>query len=170
MPQPFSSLYVSGESIFMTRRELREHVFCILFTCDFYRPSQEDIKEQTELYFTHMAGDGLDYPPEKVAEEDRREIVERVNAITEKMTEIDRMLDETSVGWTTGRMSRTDLTILRIGVYEMLFDEKIPTGVAINESVLLAKKFGGEDSSSFVNGILAKLDRIKGAEKKEDAR
>ena len=56
-------------------------------------------------------------------------------------------------------MVSTDLCILRLAVYEMLYDDRIPTGVAINEAVLLAKKFGGDDSSSFVNGILAKLDR-----------
>ena len=58
-------------------------------------------------------------------------------------------------------MARTDLCILRVAVYELLFDEHIPAGVAINEAVLLAKKFGGEDSSSFVNGILAKIQRQK---------
>ena len=56
-------------------------------------------------------------------------------------------------------MSRADLAVLRLGVYELLFDENIPAGVAINEAVLLAKKFGGDDSFSFVNGILGKVQR-----------
>ena len=54
-------------------------------------------------------------------------------------------------------MNRVDLTALRLAVYEMKFDEDIPTGVAINEAVELAKRFGGEDSGSFVNGILGKI-------------
>ena len=59
-------------------------------------------------------------------------------------------------------MNRTDLAILRLGVYELLFDETIPPGVAINEAVLLARKFGGEDSYSFVNGILGRIQKEEG--------
>ena len=54
-------------------------------------------------------------------------------------------------------MNRVDLTALRLAVYEMKFDEDVPVGVAINEAVELAKKFGGEDSGSFVNGVLGKI-------------
>lgn len=54
-------------------------------------------------------------------------------------------------------MNKVDLTILRLASYEILWDEDIPTSVAINEAVELAKKFGGKDSSSFVNGVLAKI-------------
>ena len=54
-------------------------------------------------------------------------------------------------------MSKVDLTIMRLAYYEMKFDDDIPVIVAINEAVELAKKYGGDDSSSFINGILAKL-------------
>ena len=67
------------------------------------------------------------------------------------------MIDDVSVGWRVGRMSRVDLTILRLAVYEMKYDESIPVAVAINEAVELARKYGGDSSPSFVNGILAKL-------------
>ena len=56
-------------------------------------------------------------------------------------------------------MNKVDLSILRLAVYEMLYDDSIPVGVAINEAVEIAKTYGGEDSSSFVNGILGKLAR-----------
>jgi N utilization substance protein B len=56
-------------------------------------------------------------------------------------------------------MNRTDLSILRLGVYELVYDDTIPPKVAINEAVLLARKFGGEDSYSFVNGILGKIQK-----------
>ena len=65
--------------------------------------------------------------------------------------------NETSKGWKTKRMNRVDLTALRLAVYEMQYDKDVPTGVAINEAVELAKRFGGEDSGSFVNGILGKI-------------
>ena len=54
-------------------------------------------------------------------------------------------------------MGKAELTILRLAVYEMKYDEDIPVGVAINEAVELAKKFGSEEAPAFVNGILAKL-------------
>lgn len=153
----------------MTRRELREHVFRILFACEFLKakskddpyswPDREAVLEQIDLYFTHEGGEELEFPPVEVSPEDRGEVRERVLLVSDKVPEIDRLLDRTSTGWKTGRMVSTDLCILRLAVYEMLYDDRIPTGVAINEAVLLAKKFCGDDSSSFVNGILAKLDR-----------
>ena len=54
-------------------------------------------------------------------------------------------------------MSKVDLTILRLAVYEIRFDEDVPTGVAINEAVEIAKKYGQEESSGFINGVLAKF-------------
>lgn len=152
----------------MSRRELREHIFRILFTADFYEPDQDAVREQVDLYFTHIPGDDLDFPPTEVGEEEREEITQRVLEIASKIPEIDALIDQTSTGWKTGRMSRTDLSILRLAVYEMDYDDTIPVGVSINEAVLLAKKFGGDDSSSFVNGVLGKLGR-KQQEKKEEA-
>ena len=73
------------------------------------------------------------------------------------LTEIDEMLNEKTTGWKTGRMNKVDLTILRLAVYEILWDDDIPSSVAINEAVVLAKKFSGEDGPSFVNGVLAKF-------------
>ena len=60
-------------------------------------------------------------------------------------------------GWSTRRIGRVELAILRLAVYEIKEDESIPEKVAINEAVELAKKYGGNESSSFVNGILAKF-------------
>ena len=67
------------------------------------------------------------------------------------------MINEKTLGWDTERMAKVDLTIIRLAVYEIKFDEDIPTGVAINEAVELAKKFGQDGSASFVNGVLAKF-------------
>ena len=67
------------------------------------------------------------------------------------------MIDAKSETWKTKRMSKVDLAILRLAVYEMKWDEDVPTGVAINEAVELAKKFSGEGAPAFVNGVLARL-------------
>ena len=81
----------------------------------------------------------------------------KYEAVVSRLPEIDALLNENAKGWKTCRMNKVDLTILRLAVYEMKWDDDIPDGVAINEAVELAKRFGGESSSSFVNGILGKL-------------
>ena len=74
-----------------------------------------------------------------------------------KIPELDEKINEVTEGWKTKRMGRAELTILRLALYEILFDEEIPEKVAINEAVELAKKYGGNESPAFINGVLAKL-------------
>lgn len=130
----------------MSRRELREQIFKLLFRVEFNKP--EDMPEQEELFFEQEdapQGEDADY------------ISAKYNKVCQKLSEIDRMLDEKAKGWNTARMSKVDLTILRLAVYEIKYDDSIPVSVAINEAVELAKKFGQDASSGFVNGILAKF-------------
>ena len=133
----------------MKRRELREHVFEILFRVEFM--SEADMTEQLELFFEDLA---------EARPADVDYIKNKYNAVREKMPMIDIMIDEKSTGWKTSRMGKVELTILRLAVYEMLFDEDVPSTVAINEAVEIAKKFGGDDTPAFVNGILAKVVAI----------
>ena len=80
-----------------------------------------------------------------------------------KSEEIDEMLNEHVTGWKTSRMNKVDLSILRLAVYEMKYDEDVPVGVAINEAVELAKQFGGDRSSAYINGMLGTFaKRIEG--------
>ena len=94
---------------------------------------------------------------EECSEKDKEYISNKFHNIVEKIDEIDTLINEHTTGWKTGRMNKVDLTILRLAVYEMKWDEDVPTGVAINEAVNLAKKYSSEDGASFVNGVLAKL-------------
>lgn len=130
----------------MSRRELREQIFKLLFRVEFNK--MEDMPEQEELFFEDedAAKDG-----------DAVYISGKYHKISEKLSEIDALLNEKASGWDTGRMSKVDLTILRLAVYEICYDEDVPTGVAINEAVELAKKFGQDASYGFVNGVLAKF-------------
>ena len=75
----------------------------------------------------------------------------------DRIPEIDSQIDQVAAGWKTRRMGKVELTILRLALYEMNWDESVPEKVAINEAVELAKKFGGKDSPAFVNGILARF-------------
>ena len=92
---------------------------------------------------------------EPLSEKDEEYIIGKYKKILERIEEIDGILNEASKTWKTSRMSRVDLTVLRLAVYEMKFDEDIPEKVAINEAVELAKKYGGDESPAFVNGVLA---------------
>ena len=100
-----------------------------------------------------MCSSDLETP---ISDEDREYIEKKTGDIVKNLPEIDSLLNEVSEGWSTKRMSRVDLTLLRLAVYEMKY-EKLPEGVAINEAVELAKKYGAENSKSFVNGILGKI-------------
>lgn len=131
----------------MSRRELREQIFKLLFRVEFN--SKEEMPEQLSLFFEEEEN--------KADVADTAYITEKFHKICNKLEELDQTLNEKVEGWNTGRMGKVDLAILRLAVYEILFDEEIPTGVAINEAVELAKKFGQDSSSSFVNGVLAKF-------------
>ncbi len=131
----------------MNRRELREQIFKLLFRVEFN--DKEEMLQQCALFFE----DEENVVPEK----DMAYIRGKYERIAEKLPEIDRMINETAKGWSTDRMGKVDLTILRLAVYEIRYDEDVPTGVAINEAVELAKKFGQEGSFAFVNGVLAKF-------------
>ncbi len=67
---------------------------------------------------------------------------------------IDNEIEKKLKGWTLNRLSKIDLAILRLGTYEILFEEEIPKNVSINEAVELAKKYSEEESKKFINGIL----------------
>ena len=134
----------------MSRTQLREHIFKMLFRIEFNR--KEEMEEQEAFYFE----DYFDELPE-TSEVEQDYILNKYRAIAEKKNEIDTLLNEVTEGWKTSRMNRVDLTILRLAVYEIEWDEEVPTGVAINEAVELAKKYSSDSGPSFVNGILAKV-------------
>ncbi|MDO4622744.1 MAG: transcription antitermination factor NusB [Eubacteriales bacterium] len=145
----------------MKRREIREVVFQLLFMKQFN--SVEEMNEQVTLYLDGMRnGLGAD-PLMDVPADDEKYIREKLTGILEKLEAIDSLLGEKSKGWKTYRMPKVDLSILRQAVYEILYEESIPTKVAINEAVELAKRFGGDESPAFINGILGQI--AKEAEK-----
>ncbi|MBI5656493.1 MAG: transcription antitermination factor NusB [Geobacter sp.] len=80
-----------------------------------------------------------------------------VKGVDEHRAELDQRIKEQSKNWSLGRMAKVDLNILRIAVYELAYLGDIPRNVTINEAIEIAKKFGSEDSPSFVNGILDEL-------------
>ncbi|MDY2613626.1 MAG: transcription antitermination factor NusB [Lachnospiraceae bacterium] len=130
----------------MKRTELREHIFKILFGVEFN--AEQEMPEQLQLYFEQL---------ENAREKDLDYIRTKSSKIAEKIAEIDLLINEHTTGWKTSRMNKVDLTILRLAVYEMKWDEDVPTGVAIDEAVELAKKYSSDEGPAFINAVLGKL-------------
>ena len=126
----------------MRRSKVREHIFKMLFSIGF---DAADADEQIELYLEQV---------EEASEEERGYMRKKVKDIAAHEEEIDAMINEHTTGWKTGRMNKVDLSVLRLAVYEMKWDDEVPVKVAINEAVELAKNFEGP---AFVNGVLGKL-------------
>lgn len=138
----------------MGRREQREQIFKLLFCVDFHK--SEDLREQKDMYLDRLANCPIEENLE-VNQKDTEYITEKYEKIKDKIEEIDKMINEKVEGWDTKRMGKVEVTILRLAIYEILFDEDIPNGVAINEAVELAKRFGQENSGAFVNAVLSKF-------------
>ncbi len=129
----------------MTRREAREHVMKLLFQKDFI--DEEEYDSQAQAYLERF----------EIGEKHHPFILGEYKGVIEHQEKIDEIIAESSKKWKTNRMAKLDLTILRLAVYEMHYEEEIPNNVAINEAVELAKKYSGDESPAFVNGILANV-------------
>ncbi len=130
----------------MTKREEREHLFKLLFCKDFH--DVEELQEQIAMYQIQQ---------EIENEEAFAPVKAKLEAIVAQEGTIDMILADAAEGWRLNRMGKAELTILRIATYEIRYDEEVPDKVAINEAVELAKKYGNDASSGFVNGVLAKV-------------
>ena len=120
----------------MSRRELREQIFKMLFRIEFHEGME--MEEQMQLFLEEY-------------------IRNKYENIVEHLEEIDASVNEKAKGWKTSRMAKVELSLIRLAVYEIQYDEDIPAGVAINEAVELAKKYGADSSPAFINGVLAKF-------------
>ena len=132
----------------MRRSKLREHIFKMLFSYEFN--SDSEMPQQIQLYFEQM-------DEEEPTEKDMEYIREKALKVILKAEELDSLLNVHAKGWKTGRMNKVDLSILRLALYEMKWDEEIPESVAINEAVELAKKYSSDEGPAFINAVLAKL-------------
>ncbi len=170
----------------MSRRQIREVIFKLLFSTEFY--SREDLQDQLALSLADLdriiaadsaedaldsdetgrnvpdsdekdsnAAFGEDIPEAKISDADAAYIREKLQDICLHLDDIDAAINAGTEGWKTTRMAKAELAIIRLAVYEMKYEEDMPVSVAINEAVELAKIYGSDKGSSFVNGVLAKL-------------
>lgn len=128
----------------MKRREVREKAFELLFKLSYDYESSDQFK----LFFETN---------DKIKGKNKEFVEEIVNGTKENEEEILEIINKSAKGWTTDRMSRVDLTILMLAVFEIKYREDIPIKVSINEAIEIAKKYGMDKSPGFINGILGDI-------------
>lgn len=128
----------------MGRRASRESAMKLLYQLEIQK---SDRNEQIEMALDN----------ESLSENDKNYIKGIVNGVSEKVEFLDSIIEKKAMGWKINRVSKIDLSILRIGIYEILYRKDIPYSVSVNEAVELAKKYSNEDAGAFVNGLLAKV-------------
>ncbi|SEK32815.1 NusB antitermination factor [Pseudobutyrivibrio ruminis] len=139
----------------MNRHEIRKEVFKAVFMNEFH-----DTEDMDSVISTFLGGrdnaEAEDLAKNNKTAEDEEYIKTKAEDIIAKLPEIDELINKSVDGWKTTRMAKVDLTLIRLALYEIKF-ENLPVGVAINEAVSLADEFGTDSSAGFVNGALAKL-------------
>jgi len=127
----------------MTRKEAREFVMQTIFSID---AQKDTVNPDIEKYVSQKnLGNQKEY------------VVAVISNLFNNLEAIDNEINEKSEGWPTRRMGKTDLAIIRLAVTEIKFLDDVPKTVAINEAVELAKVYGTDDSSKFINAVLAKF-------------
>ena len=139
-----------------TRRQARELALQILYQFDSLKESSSDSEDVEELLSLFWDGNDI------ASDDDTKEFSSiLVRGSCSNLPSIDKILTSYSDNWRLKRMSTIDRNILRIAIYELLYLSNIPPPVTINEAVELGKRFGTEESGSFINGILDKIREAK---------
>lgn len=132
----------------MLRSQVREEVFKIMFRLPFN--SKDEMAEQTEYSLKELEGK---------SDKNISYIRDKIDGMIEHLSEVDDKISECCEGWSIERIGKAELAIMRIAVYEILFEEDIPSSVAVNEAVELTKTYCDEDAKGFVNAVLGKVVR-----------
>lgn len=131
----------------MGRRASREIAMKLLYQMEIQKDDRED---QMKIVFEEN----------DLNESDRQYISDVIEGVSSNQDYIDKVVEKYSKGWKVSRLSKVDLSILRLSVYEISFRDDIPFNVSVNEAVELAKKYSSEDAGAFINGILGKVTKV----------
>ena len=129
----------------MSRKVAREVAFKVIFSYDFQGEDTGFPELMEELKKEHT----------DLSAEDDIYIKAVIEGVKDNKDKLDQVIQKYLKGWTMERISKTDLAILRLATFEILYREDIPYKVSVNEAVELAKTFSDDSSSSFINGVLA---------------
>lgn len=123
----------------MKRHESREQAFLLIFESNFKNETIEQIIENAQISRSI-----------KISSFARKVF----NGVCEHKESIDKVIEDNTIGWKKNRISKVALSVMRLAVYEMLYEDDIPKSVSINEAVELTKKYSTKDEASFINGVL----------------
>ncbi len=137
----------------MTRSEGRNLAFELLYSLEIQKAEKEEYEEQIQMFLQEN----------QITEENVVEYIRQtIDGITLQEEEIKKMISQNlKEKWDIGRISKVNLALLKLGIYEMVYG-KLPYKVVVNEVVELAKKYGEDSSPSFINGILANIIKQQG--------
>ncbi|MBE7065322.1 MAG: transcription antitermination factor NusB [Ruminococcaceae bacterium] len=140
----------------MSRRDARDAAIKIIFEYSFSVTdnSPESVEKLIESYMQDFD------ESEGGAKEEYEYLCNVVRGVISNIDEIDELIKSCIKGWSFERLGKADVAILRVAVYEMKFREDIPESISINEAVELAKKYGTDDSPSYINGVLGSVYKI----------
>lgn len=133
----------------MSRRLARQVAFQTLFQIDL---SKSDVDEALAQRLTDAG----------LSAENEQYVKTVVHGVSQQLNALDAQIRSISQGWEVHRLGFTDRSILRLAIYEIVFMDAIPVGVTVNEAVELAKEFGDDESSRFINGLLGTVVRDGG--------
>lgn len=130
----------------MSRKNDRSHAFNLVFQLGFYE--QIDVEAVMSRYYDSL---------ENSAGIDKAFVEKEFRGVIENFEVLDEHIGNAAVDWDFSRLSKVDIAIMRLAVYELIFENSIPTKVSVNEAVELAKDFSSDEAPAFINGILGKI-------------
>lgn len=143
------------------RKQTRECVMQFLYEAEIQKQYDSEVRS---VFLTHIQ-QLRDYENENEIKDvypiEKGYFNNVIDAVEINLMKIDKLIESSAKNWRVERISKVDLAILRLSIAEIIFMDNIPESVSINEAVELAKKFGNENSSKFINGILGKIVREK---------
>jgi len=151
----------------MSRSDARRHAFVLIFQFPFHNPMDTETLAWLKAHYYDCLEDGPIHNEALVgmrpAGRDAAYTDRVVWGTLENQAQLDGIIENFLKGWDLNRLSRTDIALLRLAIYEMLREPDVPFGVAVNEAVELAKIYGTDESPAFINGVLGNVAReIKG--------
>lgn len=151
----------------MTRANARELAVHLIYSQSFTGDEPRDLIAQRleKAYYEKLAEDNEIYDQSPNSYQ-RAYIDGVVSGVANRCDDLNDLIQQYSIGWDVSRISRLARTIMQLAIYEILYVEDVPTGVAVSEAVRLAKKYDGDDTGAFVNGILGAF--VRGLENKTE--
>ena len=149
----------------MTRGNARELAIPLIYAREFTGddPAKIITDRLDKEYYAQLAGENQVYE-DRPSKAQMAYIDTVVSGVANRLDDLNAIIQKFSIGWDVSRISRLTRTIMQLAIFEIQFLEDVPTGVAISEAVRIAKMYDGDDTGSFVNGILGSFARSLTAE------